>query len=167
MGDQVVSSIGRGEIDYYAALRTGQVSKTLARKRPELTERLGGEIAVRDRLLSKARTRKGVTRELENIRQDARDHDAVPDDVLEAYIAPAQVTLGDARAQARSLAERRAVEDLVKQIHHLSSDLRAFDVDLSEAPNLDDLRRALVSLIETAQGIERRIVDVTISRVAG
>jgi ParB/RepB/Spo0J family partition protein len=167
MGDQVVSSIGRGEIDYYAALRTGQVSKTLARKRPELTERLGGETVVRDRLLSKARTRKGVTRELENIRQDARDHDAVPDDVLEAYIERPQVTLGDARAQARSLAERRAVEDLVKQIHHLSSDLRVFDVDFSEAPNLDDLRRALVSLIDTAQGIERRIVDVNISRVAG
>jgi hypothetical protein len=167
MGESVVSAIGAGQVDYYAALRSGQVSKTLARKRPELTERLGGEDAVRDKILSKARTRKGVTRELENIRQDARDHEAVPDDVLETYIEQPQTSLGDARAQAKSLAERRAVEDLVKQIHHLNSGLRAFDVDFSEAPNLGDLRRALVSLTETAQAIERRIVDVTISRVAG
>jgi hypothetical protein len=55
----------------------------------------------------------------------------------------------------------------VKQIHHLNSDLRIFDVDLYEAPNLNDLRRALSSLMETAQQLEGRIVDVTISKAAG
>jgi ParB/Sulfiredoxin domain len=39
MGDGVVMQIGRGEIDYYAALRTDQVSKTLAKRRPDLTRR--------------------------------------------------------------------------------------------------------------------------------
>ena len=42
MGDAVVVQIARGEIDYYAALRTDQVSKTLGRRRPELTKKLGG-----------------------------------------------------------------------------------------------------------------------------
>jgi hypothetical protein len=55
-------------------VRTGQVAKTLAGPRPGLAEKLGGEQGVRDRLLVKATTRsKGPTRELENIRQDARD----------------------------------------------------------------------------------------------
>ncbi len=166
MGDEVVASIGRGEIDYYAVLRTGQVSKTLARQRPELTAKLGGETEVRDHVLAKARTRKGIVRELENIRQDAKDKAAVPDDVLETYILRKEVTLGEARAQAKSLAERRAVEDVFKQIHHLNSELRAFDVDLYEAPNLSDLRRSLAGLIETAQSLEGRIVDVTLTKVA-
>ena len=167
MGETVVAAIGRGEIDYYAALRTGEVTRTLAEKRPELTARLGGETEIRNRLLTKAKSRKGITRELENIRQDARDHEAVPDDVLETYIEQPQATLAEARGRAKSLAERRAVEDLVKQIHHLNSDLRIFDVDLYEAPNLNDLRRALSSLMEAAQGLEGRIVDVTISKAAG
>ena len=167
MGETVVAAIGRGEIDYYAALRTGEVTRTLAEKRPELTARLGGESEIRNRLLTKAKSRKGITRELENIRQDARDHEAVPDDVLETYIEQPQATLAEARGRAKSLAERRAVEDLVKQIHHLNSDLRIFDVDLYEAPNLNDLRRALSSLMEAAQGLEGRIVDVTIPRRPG
>ena len=58
------------------------------------------------------------------------------------------------------------MEDLIKQIHHLNSDLRAFDVDLYEAPNLSDLRRALVGMMATAQRLEGRIVDVTITKVA-
>lgn len=167
MGTAVVDAIGRGTLDYYAALRAGQVSKTLARRRPELTEKLGGEPEVQARLLTKAKARKGITRELENIRQDARDRDAVPDDVLETYIERPHATLAEARAQARSLAERRAVEDVVKQIRHLNSNLRVFGVDLDEAPNLGELRRALASLIDTAQHLERRIVDVTITKVAG
>jgi hypothetical protein len=167
MGETVVGAIGRGEIDYYAALRTEEVTRTLSKKRPELTARLGGELEIRDRLLMKAKSRKGITRELENIRQDARDQSAVPDEVLETYIGQPHATLAEARGRAKSLAERRAVEDLVKQIHHLNSDLRAFDVDLYEAPNLSDLRRALSSLMETAQGLEGRIVNVTIAKAAG
>lgn len=166
MGDGVLMQIARGEIDYYAALRTDQVSKTLAKRRPQLTEEIGGEEAVRSRLLTKAKNRKGMTRELENIRQDAADVAAVPDEVLKAYIERPQATLGEARAEAKSLTERRAIEDLVKQIRHLSSDLRHFDVDLHEAPNLHDLRRALASLIDVAQGVEEKIVSVSIEQAS-
>jgi ParB/RepB/Spo0J family partition protein len=166
MGDGVVMQIARGEIDYYAALRTDQVSKTLAKRRPDLTEEIGGEGEVRSRLLGKAKNRKGMTRELENIRQDAADVDAVPDEVLKMYLEKPQVTLSEARAEAKSLTERRAVEDLVKEIRHLSSGLRRFSVDYHETPNLNDLRRALVTLIDTAQGVEEKIVAVSIEQTS-
>jgi ParB/RepB/Spo0J family partition protein len=160
MGDRVITQIARGEIDYYAALRTDQVSKTLARRRPDLTREVGGEEAVRTRLLTKAKNRKGMTRELENIRQDAADTDAVPDEVLKTYLEKPHATLTEARSEAKSLTERRAVDTLVKGIRHLNSELRSFNVDLHEAPNLHDLRRALASLIDTAQGVEEKIVVV-------
>jgi hypothetical protein len=140
------------------------VSKTLARRRPELTSEIGGEQAVRELLLTKAKNKKGITRELENIRKDATDTDAVPDDVLKAYLEKPQASLADARAEARSLTERRAVEDLVKQIRHLNSDLRKFDGNLQETPNMHDLRRALATLIDTAQGVEERIVIATMRK---
>lgn len=163
MGDQVIASIGRGEIEYYAALRADQLSRTLARKRPEVTEKYGGASGVRQRLLTKAKNRKGVTRDLENLRRDAADTDAVPDEVLEAYIERPNVTLTEARSSAKSLQERRAVEGLVRQVTNLSSDLRSFKVDLKVAPNLVDLRRALANLIDTAQDLETQIVEVTLS----
>jgi ParB/RepB/Spo0J family partition protein len=160
MGDQVVASIARGEIEYYAALRADQLSKTLVRKRPALAERFGGEAGVRDRLLAKAKNRKGITRDLENIRRDAADTEAVPDDVLEAYIERPQATLSEARNQAKSLAERRAVEDLVRDVNSLNSRLKTTAIDLTAAPNLTDLRQALGKLIGTAQGLEAKIVEI-------
>ena len=163
MGDQVVASIGKGEIEYYAALRADQVSRTIARKRPEVAAKFGGEAGVRQRLLSKAKNRKGITRELENIRRDATDTHAVPDEVLETYIERPHVTLAEARSSAKSLQERRAVQGLVRQVTSLSSDLRSFQVDLKLAPNLVDLRRALANLIDTAQQLETQIVEVTLS----
>jgi hypothetical protein len=166
MGDAVVASIAKGEIEYYAALRADQLSKTLVRKRPELAERFGGEAGVRERLLAKAKTRKGITRDLENIRRDAADTEAVPDDVLETYIERPQATLSDARSQAKSLEERRAVEGLVRDIGGLNSRLMLFSVDLRAAPNLADLRKALGKLISTAQGLESKIIDVRLSTEA-
>lgn len=163
MGDQVIASIAQGEIEYYAALRADQVSKTLVRSRPALGERFGGEQGVRERLLSKAKNRKGITRELENIRRDAADTVAVPDDVLEAYIEKPEATLRDARGTAKSLEERRAVEDLVRDINSVNSRLKKFGVDLSAAPNLDDLRRSLGKLVDTAQNLETQILDVTLA----
>ena len=47
----------------------------------------------------------------------------------------------------------------MKQTRHLSSDLK-------ETPNLHDLRRALVSLIDAAQGLEENIVAVLIEQAS-
>jgi ParB/RepB/Spo0J family partition protein len=166
MGDHVVASIAKGEIEYYAALRADQLSKTLTRNRPELAERFGGEAGVRHKLLAKAKNRKGITRDLENIRRDAADTTAVPDDVLEAYIDKPQTTLSEARSQAKSLSERRAVEGLVRDVNSLNSRLKVTSVDLAAAPNLTDRRKALGKLIETAQDLESRIIDIRLSAEA-
>lgn len=161
MGDHVVSAIARGDIDFYVALRSGEVSQTLTRKRGAVVERLGGEAAVKEKLLKKAQTRKsGMTRELESIRQDASDTDHVPDAVLEAYIEEPEVTLVEARRRERSLHERRAVEDLAREVLHLEGDLKKFGIDLTTAPNLVQLRRALTRLIETATQLEADVVRV-------
>jgi ParB/RepB/Spo0J family partition protein len=164
MGDRVIASIAKGDIEYYAALRADQLSKTLVKNRPGLAERFGGEDGVRQRLLTKAKNRKGITRELENIRRDAADTEAVPDDVLEAYIEKPEATLGEARSQAKSLAERRAVEELVRDINSLNSRLKMFTADLEAAPNLTDLRKALGKLIGTAQDFEAQIIDIRLSK---
>jgi ParB/RepB/Spo0J family partition protein len=161
MGEAVVASIVRGEIEYYAALRADQVARTLTTRRPELTEKLGGSKVVRDKLLSKAKGRKGMTRELEAIRKDAAEPDVAPDDVLETYIQKKDVTLTEARRKAGSLEERRAVEDITRDVLKVERELRRFEVDLEAAPNLDELRRGLVKLIETAQNLEVKILEAT------
>jgi ParB/RepB/Spo0J family partition protein len=158
MGQQVIGSIARGEIDPYVALRAGDATKTLTRHRPEMTERLGGPSVVQDKLMQKGRHRgKGMTRELEQIRAEARDTDVTPDPVLEAYIEERDLSLQDARRQTATLIERRAVEDLAKRVGSLERELHAFKVDLASAPNLRELQHALASLAETATHLELRV----------
>lgn len=158
MGSHVITSIARGEVDPYVALRAGQTARTLARHRPEMTERLGGQSAIQDKFIRKSKERgKGKTREFEQIKAEARDTEITPDAVLEAYIEDRDLSLADARRKAASLEERRAVEDLAKRLTGLERELRRFRIDLDAAPNLRDLRRALASLAETATNLELRV----------
>jgi ParB/RepB/Spo0J family partition protein len=160
MGPPVVSSIARGEIDPYVALRAGHAAKTLTKHRPDMTERLGGQAAVQEKLVQKGKHRgRGMTRELEQIRAEARDTEVTPDPVLEAYIEKRDLSLQDARRQAASLTERRAVEDLAKRVAALERELRHFKIDLDAAPNLNKLRRELATLAETASDLELRVTD--------
>jgi ParB/RepB/Spo0J family partition protein len=160
MGPNVTMSIARGEIEPYVALRAGQTAKVLARHRPEMTDRLGGESVITERLMRKGKEQgKGKTREFEQIKAEARDVEITPDPVLEAYIEKTDMSLQAARRQAASLAERRAVEDLTNRIGALDRELRGFRVDLEAAPNLRDLRRALAGLAETATDLEVRVSD--------
>jgi ParB family transcriptional regulator, chromosome partitioning protein len=166
MGPEVRAYIAKGVLDYYAALRTDQVSKQFARERPEWTKKQGGEAGVRAKLLQKAKNRRGVVRELETVRRDIKDVEQVPDTVLTTWIDQPEKSLGEARSAVRSLPERRAVEDVVKDVRKLSSSLRRFEVDFYEAPNLSDLRRALGNLIDVAQTLEEQIVAVSVKRAA-
>jgi ParB/RepB/Spo0J family partition protein len=167
MGPVVRSAIAKGDMDYYAALRADQVAKQIARDRPDWTHDHGGDSGVRTRILAKAKTRgRGIVRELETIRADIKDVEQVPDEVLTRWVEEPQTTLGEARSAVRSLAERRAVEDVVKDVRKLASSLRRFEVDMHEAPNLTDLRRALSTLIDVAQGLEEQIVTVSVRKVA-
>jgi hypothetical protein len=166
MGPEVRALIAKGVIDYYAALRTDQVSRQFARERPEWTKEHGGEAGVRGKLITKARNRRGVVRELETVRRDIKDVEQVPDTVLTTWIDQPDKSLAEARSVVRSLPERRAIEDVVKDVRKLSSSLRRFKVDLYEAPNLADLRRALGNLIDVAQGVEEEIVAVSVEKAA-
>jgi ParB/RepB/Spo0J family partition protein len=166
MGPEVRALIAKGVIDYYAALRTDQVSRQFARERPAWTKEHGGEAGVRGKLITKARNRRGVVRELETVRRDIKDVEQVPDTVLTTWIDQPDKSLAEARSVVRSLPERRAIEDVVKDVRKLSSSLRRFKVDLYEAPNLADLRRALGNLIDVAQGVEEEIVAVSVEKAA-
>jgi ParB family transcriptional regulator, chromosome partitioning protein len=160
MGQQVITSIARGELDPYVALRARQTANTLARHRPEIIDRSGGAAAVQNKLIKKSKKHgKGKTREFEQIKAEARDTAVTPDAVLEAYIQDEDLTLSDARRQAATLQERRAVEELTKRLASLEKELRHFRIDLDSAPNLRDLRRALASLAETATNLELRVSD--------
>jgi hypothetical protein len=154
-------------MDYYAALRADQVAKQISRDRPDWTKDNGGDAGVRSKIIAKARNRgRGVVRELETVRADIKDVEQVPDEVLTKWVNEPQTTLAEARSAARSLTERRAVEEIVKDVRKMSSTLRRFEVDMHEAPNLMDLRRALGSLIDVAQGLEEKIVSVSLKKAA-
>lgn len=161
MGPEVEARIIKGEIEYYVALRSDQVAKSLNVHRPELTTKLGGEKAARNLLLDKGKHRKGLTRELELIRKDITQPEIVPDTVLEKFITERDATLIQARKEKESLHERREVEDLARRVGSLERELKGFRVDLEAAPNLVQLRRALARLIETAQDLEIRVVEAT------
>jgi hypothetical protein len=165
MGPEVRALIAKGSIKYYAALRSDQVAKQFARERPGWTKEHGGEAAVRSKLLTKATNRRGFVRELETVRKDIKEVEQVPDAVLTRWLDGAK-TVDEARSSVRSLPERRAVEDVVKDVRKLSSSLRRFKVDFYEAPNLSDLRRALGNLIEVAQTLETQIVEVSVKKAA-
>ena len=77
--------------------------------------------------------------------------------MLEAYIEDKGMSLADARRQAATLVERRAVEELAKRVKTLDRDLKAFRTDLASAPNLRELRDALAGLAETASHLELRV----------
>jgi ParB/RepB/Spo0J family partition protein len=165
LGKEVRSLIAKGSIDYYAALRSDQVAKQFAKERPQWTKKQGGEAAVRRKLIEKAKNRRGIVRELETVRRDIRDVEVVPDTVLTRWLDGPQ-TIDHARSTVRTLPERRAVEDVVKDVRKVSSALRRFKVDLYEVPNLTDLRRALGNLIEVAQGLEEQIVAVSVKKAS-
>jgi ParB/RepB/Spo0J family partition protein len=157
MGDRVIAQIARGDIDYYAAVRTNEVSRTLERRRPTLVEELGGAEKVRDRLLDKARHRKGMTRELELIRHEAADTEITPDEVLRSYVAERDTTLSEARHRAGDVAERRTVEGFTQRVSRLTADLRSFDRSLLQAPNLREFHSALRELIKAADRLDQSI----------
>ncbi len=76
---------------------------------------------------------------------------------METFIEDKDVSLAQARRQAATLVERRAVEDLAKRVAGLERELRKFPIDLASAPNLRELRRALAGLAETASVLELRV----------
>ncbi len=165
MGPHVITKIAKGELDYSSALRADQIAKSLARKRPALVEKLGGEQAVEKKLLDKARTRKrGISQELVAARRDLSDPQAMPDELVEKYVAEPTRTLREVRQQKPSLEERRQVESFSKELKRMASQIAKFNVDLNATPNVRELRTALAMLINAASELESKVVTALVER---
>jgi ParB/RepB/Spo0J family partition protein len=160
MGDDIVTDIAREKYDYSSALRINEVTSSLEKKRPELVKELGGTKAVQSKLLEKAAVRKGISQELVEAKKDLSDVIDVPDSVVRTYIANPKASLREVRRQESSLTERRKVESLARELVRMEREIRDFDVELEDVPNLRHLRRALGSLIDAAGELETRVVDV-------
>lgn len=167
MGDQVITQIAKGEIDYSSALRSAQVAKSLERNRPEVVKEVGGAEVVAKQLVKKAKVRGGISQELVEGGRDLRDAESgLSDAAVSEYIKKPEIGIREVRTKA--LEEARKVDDLSKDIHRLEGRLRSFDADLAEAPNLRPLRAALASLIDAAQGLEGKVSDTLRNRdIAG
>lgn len=163
MGPRVVEEIAKGEVDYTSALRSAQAATAIAKKRPELTEQLGGEEKVQEALIRKARARGGISHELTSGKQDLTDTAHVPDDVIREYITRDDAGLREVSRAHAPVDQRRKVADLSKTVSRIEEDLKDFaGVDLTQAPNLVRLRAVLRGLIEVASALEGRITEAII-----
>lgn len=157
MDPEVIAKIAKGEIDYSSALRAAEVAKSMARKRPELVEELGGQTAIEKKLVHKAQVRGGLSQELVAGRRDLTDPDALTDAAVKAYVNVPETSMRQVRTQA--LEEARKIDDLAKDMNRLESRIRSFEADLVEAPNLKRLRGATASLIDAAQALETDVSE--------
>lgn len=165
-GDDVLDDIATEKVDYSSVLRATQAASSIAKNRPSLTAKVGGEKAVEAKLLEKAKSRpskKGISQELVEIKRDLADAD-VPDDLVAEYLDKPSTTLREVRKSRGEVEEKRKVEDLAKELKTLERDIRAFDVNLATAPNLRELRRALATLIDAAQSLEEQVVKTERSK---
>ena len=161
MGQEVVTDVLAGALDFKAALHADQVVTSLKRHRPGSVHNAGGEHAVKRQLLDTARGRRGVAEELKRLKSDIRDP-AISDDLLEAYVTTPEMTRRDVVSGVRALPEKRTLDGLIRQGHAfarkistlvesgaLGPDLPNRAVALSMARDLDralkDLRAAITS----------------------
>lgn len=169
MGDAVMTEVAKGDLDYSSALRADQVANTLARNRPALVARLGGETAVKNKLLTKAKTqrkkglRKGISQELVQYRGDLADRSVMADSMVEEYLTTPEAKMGDLLKRDRPSDDRRKVVELSDKLHRVERDIRNFPVEGMESKNLRELRKATSSLIEACHALETRVVKALMS----
>ncbi len=160
MGDQVVTEIAKGSIEYSAALRSTQTANIITRARPKLAAKLGGEKAVEQRLVEKAKTGgKGISQELVKYKADFADPERVPDDLVEEYVSNPAARVRDLLQSHPPIEERHRADELTHKLRRLELDIRTFSLDPAGGQNLTELRRALGALNEAAQALETKIVQ--------
>jgi ParB/RepB/Spo0J family partition protein len=164
MPAEVLADIAAERLDYSSALRIGQVTSSLSKKRPDLVKRVGGAEKIQRKLIAKAKTRGGISQELVEAKKDLTDTGGVSDEVVEQYIEEPTAKLRDLRKAQESLEERRKTEGLARNLRRTSKEIEAFDVDLEEVPNLRELRAALGQLIDAAQDLEGEVVQTLLSK---
>jgi ParB family transcriptional regulator, chromosome partitioning protein len=157
MGPEILAKIAKGDIDYTSALRAAEVSKSIARKRPEIVEELGGQKAIEKKLIHKAKVRGGISQELVEARRDLTDPEALSAASVKEYIEVPEATIREVRTKA--LEEAHRINDLARDMNRIEGRIRSFEADLEEAPNLTRLRGALSALIDAAQTLELEVSE--------
>lgn len=169
MGAEIVRDITSGKLDYTSALRSHEAANTLAKKRPELTEKLGGKKRVEKQLVKKAKKRGGLSAELMSAKADLADRTHVPDELIERYIETEELGFRDLQRAHKPAADRRQVRDLSKEVRKIEGDLSKFkDIEMPDSTDsLKMLRSALGALMEVAATLERQISDAIIAAETG
>lgn len=160
MGEAVVVEIGKGKIEYSAALRANQAANRIARTRPQLATKLGGPKAIEGQLLRKAKQRpRGISQELVQYKDELGDPRSMPDEVVEEYLVDPQRTMGEVLHRHRSVEQQIRMDELAQKVRRLEREIRAFTVERAARETLRELRRALGELIETAQMLEGKVTE--------
>ena len=81
------------------------------------------------------------------------------DELVVEYLTNPDIKLKEVRQRTESLEERRKVEGLTRELRKIERDINLFQAELEAAPNLRELRKALGSLIGSAQILERAVTD--------
>jgi hypothetical protein len=116
MGAQVIRLIEEGIVDYTAALRATQAASVIAKRRPQLTSRLGGQNAVEAKLLNKARLVGGLPAEITDGKHELTSREHVPDEALALYLEVADASLESLRRLLPEQEARTAVRRLIRAL---------------------------------------------------
>lgn len=161
MGAAVVRDIATDKLQFTAALRSDEVAKMLAKKRPKLVDKMGGTKEVKDQLLAKAKARgkRGISQELVQFRHDLGDTERVPDQAVEEYLQAPEVGFRDILYRHKDVEDAHKVDELSTKVSQLAREFRKFSPKDMSVDNLRKLRRGVSDLLEAGQELEAKISD--------
>jgi ParB/RepB/Spo0J family partition protein len=157
-GEDVMADVARGALDPKAVVHAAQVARLFERHRPDLTAELGGQAAVNDALLKKARERgKGVAEELKRLKNSIADAE-VSDAALHAYVSNVELTSKDVARDITSVPVKQATSRLRRRLSQVRADARALVEQAGEIPErnvlLSDLEAAMQAMRELRVAVE-------------
>lgn len=160
MGPEVMRDIASDKLGFTAALRSDEVGTMIAKKRPELVEKLGGTKQVRNRLIAKAKARKrGISQELVQFRHDLADTARVPDKAVEEYLKAPELGFRDILNKHKDVEEAHKVNEVTAKVTLLTRELRTVNPRGMGLENLKKLRRGLGELLEVGEELATKVSD--------
>ena len=160
MGAEVARDIASDKLGFTAALRSDEVASMMAKKRPELVDKLGGAKQVRNRLIAKAKVRKrGISQELVQYRHDLADTTRVPDKAVEEYLKAPELGFRDILNRHKDVEEAHKVNEVSTKVTQLARELRAVNPRGMSMENLKKLRRGLGELLEVGEELATKVSD--------
>lgn len=162
MGPEVMNDIARDKLGFTAALRSDEVGAMIAKKRPELVEKLGGPKQIKNRLIAKAKARKrGISQELVQFRHELGDTSRVPDKAVEEYLKAPELGFRDILYRHKDVEEAHKIDEVTAKVNQLTRELRGFNPRGMSMENLSKLRRGLDDLLQAGEDLVTKISDAT------